>query len=51
MPLEGLDYFYIPEFDSPVITTAHQSLALVRTKINAPDRAFMPLEGEDFLAC
>ncbi|GBL17172.1 hypothetical protein MTo_04502 [Microcystis aeruginosa NIES-1211] len=53
MPLEGADFFaclYIPEFDSFVITTAHQSLA-VRTKINASDRAIMPLEGVDFFAC
>ncbi len=40
MPFEGADFlacFYIPEYDSPVITTAHQSLA-VGTKINASDR-------------
>jgi hypothetical protein len=51
MPLEGADFFacfYIPEFDSVVTTTAHQSLA-VGTKINAIDRAIMPLEGADFL--
>ena len=53
MPLEGADFlacFYIPEFDSVVITTAHQSLA-VGTKINAIDRVIMPLEGADFFAC
>ncbi len=54
MPLEGIggvDFFacfYIPEFDSFVITTAHQSLA-VGTKINASD-TMMHLEGVDFLA-
>ncbi len=53
MPLEGADFlgfFYIPEFDSLVTTTAHQSLTVV-TKINAIDRATMPLEGVEFLAC
>ncbi|GBL11909.1 hypothetical protein MSj_03418 [Microcystis aeruginosa Sj] len=45
MPLEGADFlacFYIPEFDSPVPTTAHQCLA-VGTKINACDKFIMPL--------
>ncbi len=55
MPLEGegADYsarFYIPEFDSVIPTTAHQSLA-VGTKINACDKLIMPLEGADFFAC
>ena len=53
MPFEGADFlacFYIPEFDSVVPTTAHQSLA-VGTKINACDKVIMPLEGADFLTC
>jgi hypothetical protein len=53
MPLEGADFFacfYIPELDSPVITTAHQSIA-VGAETDASDRVIMPLEGSDFLAC
>ncbi len=46
----GLACFYIPEYDSPVITTAYQSLA-VGTKINAIDSATMLLEGVEFFAC